>query len=58
MGYHPYLPIASARVNVLCVPAGPITSDRFQKFVKLLQKSPIVRLKVVESAQASQGPSC
>ncbi|OAP61293.1 hypothetical protein AYL99_03494 [Fonsecaea erecta] len=53
MGYHPFLPTAVARVNVLCVPAGPITPDRFQEFIKSLQNASIIQRRVLDSS-----PSC
>ncbi|OQV04096.1 hypothetical protein CLAIMM_09039 [Cladophialophora immunda] len=58
MGYHPFLPTAVARVNVLCVPAGPITPDRFQEFLKSLQNAAIVQRKVVDSSPSSEGNGC
>lgn len=53
MGYNPFLPTAGARINVLCVPAGPITPDRFQKFVKALQRAARVERKAVDSAPST-----
>jgi hypothetical protein len=53
MGYNPFLPIAGARVNVLCIPAGPITPDRFQKFVKALQNAARIERKIVDSTPSS-----
>ncbi len=55
MGYNPFDPIAGAKVNVLCVPAGQITPDRFQRFVKLLQRSTVVELEHVEPSGSAQG---
>ncbi|KIW97369.1 uncharacterized protein Z519_02761 [Cladophialophora bantiana CBS 173.52] len=57
MGYNPFLPTALARVNVLCVPAGPITPDRFQKFIKYLQNAATAERGVVESSSSSQETS-
>ncbi|KIX09886.1 uncharacterized protein Z518_00967 [Rhinocladiella mackenziei CBS 650.93] len=57
MGYNPFLPTAGAKVNVQCVPAGPVTPDRFQKFIKLLQNCAIVKLKLVEFSLSPQGTS-
>ena len=53
MGYSSFSPIAGAKVNVLCIPAGPITPDRFQKFIKALQNAAKVERKVVDSTPAS-----
>jgi hypothetical protein len=53
MGYNPFLPTAGARVNILCIPAGPITPDRFQKFIKALQNAAKVERKAVDSTPAS-----
>ncbi|KAJ9603392.1 hypothetical protein H2200_012170 [Cladophialophora chaetospira] len=53
MGYNPFLPIAGAKVNVLCIPAGPITPDRFQKFIKALQSAARVERKAVDSTPSS-----
>jgi hypothetical protein len=39
MGYSPFLPIVGAKVNVLCIPAGPVTPERFQTFIKALQSA-------------------
>ncbi|KIW20678.1 hypothetical protein PV08_01255 [Exophiala spinifera] len=55
MGYNPFDPIAGAKVNVLCVPAGQITPDRFQRFVKTLQKSAIIPLEDVEPSATGKG---
>ncbi|KAI1611937.1 TRAPP II complex [Exophiala viscosa] len=57
MGYNPFDPTAGAKVNVLCVPAGPVTPDRFQKFLKSLQNAAIVKLKVVEPSQSAEDDS-
>ncbi|RVX71052.1 hypothetical protein B0A52_03417 [Exophiala mesophila] len=43
MGYNPFLPTADLRINVLCIPAGPVTPDRFQEFIKLLQSVAVVQ---------------
>ncbi|ETI23649.1 hypothetical protein G647_05451 [Cladophialophora carrionii CBS 160.54] len=53
MGYNPFLPIAGAKVNVLCIPAGPITPARFQKFVKALQNAASIERKLVDSTPSS-----
>ncbi|KIW70877.1 hypothetical protein PV04_03112 [Phialophora macrospora] len=53
MGYNPFLPIAGVRVNVLCIPAGPITPDRFQKFVKALQNAARIERQIVDSTPSS-----
>ncbi|EXJ62506.1 hypothetical protein A1O7_02944 [Cladophialophora yegresii CBS 114405] len=53
MGYNPFLPIAGARVNVLCIPAGPITPDRFQKFVKALHNAASVERRLVDATPSS-----
>lgn len=55
MGYNPFDPIAGAKVNVLCVPAGQITPDRFQRFVKTLQSSAIVQVEDIEPSETGQG---
>ncbi|KAJ9495758.1 hypothetical protein H2202_008801 [Exophiala xenobiotica] len=54
MGYNPFDPIAGAKVNVLCVPAGPITPDRFQGLVKLVQRSTVVKFEHVEPSESAQ----
>ncbi|KAK6365630.1 hypothetical protein LTS17_011016 [Exophiala oligosperma] len=54
MGYNPFDPIAGAKVNVLCVPAGQITPDRFQRFVKTLQSSAIVQVEDIEPSETGQ----
>lgn len=53
MGYNPFLPLAGARVNVLCIPAGSITPDRFQKFIKALQDAARIERKAVDSTPSS-----
>jgi hypothetical protein len=55
MGYNPFDPIAGAKVNVLCVPAGPITPDRFQGLVKLVQRSTVVKFEHVDPSESAQG---
>ncbi|KIV77034.1 hypothetical protein PV11_08872 [Exophiala sideris] len=57
MGYDPFDPTAGAKVNVLCVPAGPVTPERFQKFLKSLQDAAIVKLKLVEPSQSTEDES-
>ncbi|KIW76106.1 hypothetical protein Z517_10851 [Fonsecaea pedrosoi CBS 271.37] len=54
MGYHPFLPTAAAQVNVLCIPAGPITPDRFQEFIKSLQNAATVERRVVDSSASPE----
>ncbi|OAL22468.1 hypothetical protein AYO22_07026 [Fonsecaea multimorphosa] len=54
MGYHPFLPTAVARVNVLCVPAGPVTPDRFQEFIKSLQNAATVQRGVLGSSPSPE----
>ncbi|EHY57018.1 hypothetical protein HRR83_001917 [Exophiala dermatitidis] len=57
MGYNPFLPTAGARVNVLCVPAGPVTPGRFQDFTKLLQDAANAKLNhLTSSSSAQDGP--
>src|ERR1700753_2657955 len=53
MGFNPFLPIAGAKVHVLCIPAGPITPERFQQFIKALQNAARVERKAVDSTPAS-----
>jgi hypothetical protein len=53
MGYNAFQPIAGARVNVLCIPAGPITPERFQKFVKALKNAARIERKAVDATPSS-----
>jgi len=53
MGFDPFSPVAAAKVNVICVPAGPVTPQRFQEFVRRLQDAAIVKLRDVQGLQSS-----
>lgn len=56
MGYNPFLPTADLRINVLCIPAGPITPDRFQEFIKLLQSVAVVQPAQLVPGNSVEGP--
>ena len=49
MGYDAYSPLATAKVNVLCVPVGLISAERFEEVLQALNRAAIVSLEDLAS---------